>query len=139
MKKTILTIATALVMTLTSFANSTITPLNVKDAKSVLLTYLEATSVGNTDFNNFIFTNGFSYKNTANGDKYGKRDYLAFLKENQGLSYNCEKQSEIISQNSKTTVAKTTLKFQDFTRVDEITLKHSKKGWKISKVVTSYL
>lgn len=139
MKKTILTIATALVMTLSSFANTEIIPANVKDAKSVLLTYLEATAAGNTNFNNLIFANNFSYKNTERGQKYGKKDYLKFLKETQGLSYNCEKQSEIISQNNKIAVAKTTLKFENFTRVDHITMKQTKKGWKVSKVVTSYL
>lgn len=143
MKKVITTIVTAVLMTLSfsSFASTTINPLKVKDAKEILLTYVEAISIGSTDFNKFLFADDFQYENSANSNnkKYGKKEYLEFLKQNKGTIYNCETKSKILDQTGNTAIAKTVLKFENFTRVDHITLTQTKDGWKICKVVSSYL
>lgn len=140
MKRTIATIATAVVMTLSfsSYATTTINPLKTKKANEILLTYVEATSIGNLDLNKYLFTEDFQYTNTANKGKYGKKEYLEFLKINKGINYNCTTSYEILDQTSSTAMAKSIMKFENFTRVDHITLEQSTDGWKISKVITSY-
>ncbi len=139
--KKITTILAAVLMTisLSSFANSSANPLREKNAKDILLTYVEATALGTSDFNNYLFTKDFQYENLANKDKFGKREYVKFLDSNKGLNYNCNKSYEVLDVAGKTAIAKSTLVFENFTRVDHITLTQTKDGWKISKVVTSYM
>ncbi|MCI0921733.1 hypothetical protein [Sphingobacterium rhinopitheci] len=141
MKSKISTIVTALLMTLSlsSFANNYSNPLKAKDAKEILLTYAECTSIGNTDYNNFLFADDFQYENASNNSKSGKREYLKYLKENKGLNYNCVTSSEILDITGKTAIAKSIYKFDTFSRVDYITLAQTKEGWKVSKVITTYL
>lgn len=139
MKNTIATIATALLMTLSfSFAHASNNPLKTKDAKGILITYVESSSVGNTDYNNLLFTADFQYENTANKTKHTKTSYLKFLKENEGIVNNCRTSYEILDATNSIAIAKSTSTFDTFTRVDHITLTNSKDGWKISKVTTSY-
>ena len=141
MKGAILTITAAVLMTLSfsSFANNSIHPLRKIDAKDILLTYAEATSVGNNELSKFLFTNDFEYVNMANGKTSNKATYLKFLNENKNISYNCKTEYEILDSTGTTAVAKTTYKFEHFTRVDHITLTQTKDGWKVNKVITSYL
>lgn len=141
MKNKIATIATALLMTLSlsSFATTNGNPLKAKDAKNILLTYVESTSVGNIDYNKFLFTDDFEYENMANNQKAGKKEYVKFLKENKGLNFNCITTSDILDITGNTAIAKATSKFKDFTRIDHITLAQTKDGWKIARVITSYL
>lgn len=140
MKRTIATIATAVLMTLSfsSFANSGNNPLNSKPAKAILSTYVEAITIGNTDLNDFLFTEDFQYENTTNERKYGKKEYVLFLKQNKGITYDCNSNFEILDQTENTAIAKTTMKFKNFTRVDYITLVNSNGSWQVSKVITTY-
>lgn len=140
MKKTLTTIATALLMiaSFSSFAAENFNPLkNVATAK-ILNTYLEATTLGSTDLNNFLFADDFEYRNSANGDKFNKKQYSTFLKAHKGVQFDCETTYEILDESGQACVAKATMKFSNFTRVDYITLNQTKEGWKVSKVVTSY-
>lgn len=140
MKRTITTIATAILMivSFSSFATEKLNPLkNVATAK-ILTTYLEATTLGSTDLNKFLFADDFEYRNSANGDFFNKKQYTAFLKANKGIQFDCETTYEILDQSGQACVAKATMKFNNFTRVDYITLGQSEDGWKISKVVTGY-
>lgn len=141
MKKNITTILTAVLMviSLSSYANSIVNPLKEKMAKDILLNYVEATSIGSTAHNTYLFTDDFEYENTANHDKFNKKDYLKFLKENEGITYQCKTTHEMLDQSGNTAVAKSTLVFENFIRVDYITMTQSKDGWKISKIITSYL
>lgn len=141
MKRTITTIATAIIMiaSFSSFAGAA-TKLNpLKDAESakIVITYLEAITDGNTDLNNFLFAEDFEYKN-GNGHRFNKKKYIAFLQANKDLKYDCTTSYEILDQSGKACVAKATMKFDNFTRVDYITLNHSADGWKVHKVVTTY-
>lgn len=141
MKTKITSVVAALLMTLSlsSFANSYSNPLKAKEAKEILLTYAECTSIGNTDYNKFLFAEDFQYENASNNTKSGKRDYLKFLNENKGLNYNCTTTSEILDLTGKTAVAKAIYKFETFSRVDYITLAQTKDGWKVSKVISTFL
>ncbi|MDR2285012.1 MAG: nuclear transport factor 2 family protein [Sphingobacterium sp.] len=140
MKKSIATIATlfTLAFTFSAFAKETVNPLKDVNAKKIALTYVEAITLGNTEFNKHLFTSDFEYRNAANEQVSSRSEYLAFLKANKGLKYNCKTTYEILDQAGTTSVAKATMQFEQFTRVDYITMIQTVEGWKVSKVVTTY-
>ncbi|WDF67690.1 nuclear transport factor 2 family protein [Sphingobacterium oryzagri] len=140
MKKTLTTIAAALIMmtTFSAFAIEKSNPLKKFDSTSIVTIYLESVSLGNPSLNKFIFADNFEYQNTANNDSFNKKQYLKFLKQSEGAKFNCDTTYEILDQSGKTCIAKVSMIFDQFTRVDYITLNQSEDGWKVSKVVTTY-
>ncbi|TCV04841.1 hypothetical protein EDC17_10897, partial [Sphingobacterium alimentarium] len=85
MKKTLSTIAVAffMIISLSSFAKtSSINPLKNMDSKAILITYIEATTLGSDMYNKFLLTDDFEYVNTSNKGSYNKKAYLKFLKDN---------------------------------------------------------
>ncbi|WP_149913317.1 hypothetical protein [Sphingobacterium cavernae] len=140
MKKTLSTIATALIMiiSLSSFALPTVNPLKNMDTKAIVLTYIEATTLGSDIYNKYLLTEDFEYINTANEDSFNKKAYLKFLKTNKGLKFDAKTDYQILDETGKTCFAKATSIFKNFTRVDHITLNKTDEGWKVSKVVTTY-
>ncbi|MFD1772294.1 nuclear transport factor 2 family protein [Sphingobacterium suaedae] len=140
MKKIVTSIAAALIMitSLNAFAAEKANPLKNVESAKIITTYLEATTLGSVDMNKFLFSEDFEYRNTANGDTFGKKEYTKFLKAHKGITFDCETAYEILDQSGQACVAKATMKFANFTRVDYITLDQTEDGWKVSKVVTSY-
>ena len=63
---------------------------------------------------------------------------LKFLKNTKGCKFDCHTKSQILDETGKSCVAKATMKFNHFTRVDYITLNKTIDGWKVSKVVSTY-
>ncbi|TYR31780.1 hypothetical protein FXV77_20320 [Sphingobacterium phlebotomi] len=140
MKTTLKTIAAALIMvtSLSSFAAEKANPLKNVESDMIIDSYMEAVTVGSIDLNKFLFADDFQYSNVNNNDRAGKKEYIKFLKANKGIQYDCESSYEILSQDGKACVAKATMAFDNFTRVDYITLNQGKDGWKVSKVETTY-
>lgn len=138
MKTTITTIATAFIMmlSLSSFANAN--PLKDLNTTKIIATYLEVTALGAPDLHKYLFADDFQYTNATDKKTYGKREYTAFLKANKGLKYDCETSYEILDECGKACVAKVSMKFKNFTRVDYVTLSQGADNWKVSKVVTTY-
>ncbi|WP_437921521.1 nuclear transport factor 2 family protein [Sphingobacterium sp. LRF_L2] len=140
MKKTLTTIAAAFIMisSFSAFAAENANPLKNVESDKIVTTYLEATTLGTVELNKFLFADDFEYSNTANGDSFNKKQYTNFLKAHKGVKFDCETTYEILDQSGQACVAKATMKFANFTRVDYITLNQSAEGWKVSKVVTGY-
>ncbi|MCA5004664.1 nuclear transport factor 2 family protein [Sphingobacterium bovistauri] len=140
MKKTLATIVTALLMiaSFSSFAASVNNPLKDMNSKSILITYIESTTLGSDLYNKYLLTDDFEYNNTANQNSFNKKAYLKFLKENKGLKFDAKTDYQILDESGKTCIAKATSTFKNFTRVDHITLNKTQDGWKVSKVVTTY-
>ena len=140
MKTTVKTIAVALITisSLSSFAAEKANPLKDMGSDMIIHTYLEATTLGSTEMNKFLFTPDFTYHNVHKDNEVNRTAYLRFLKENEGHQYNCDTSYEILSQDGKVCFAKATMQFKNFTRIDYITLNQSKDGWKVSKVDTTY-
>ncbi|GGH23471.1 hypothetical protein FAZ19_17305 [Sphingobacterium alkalisoli] len=141
MKTTIITsIATALILFASSmaFAAEKANPLKNMTAVGIVAAYLDATALGNVEFNEQLFATDFEYHNTASDNKHGKKAYTKFLKQNKGLQYNCKTTYQILDECGKSCIAKATMEFENFTRVDHITLCNTKNGWQVSKVVTTY-
>lgn len=140
MNKIIATIATVFTLAFTTYASAkeTANPLKDFNAKKIVLLYVEALTTGNIDYNKHLFTSDFEYRNTANTEVAGRSKYINFLNANKGLKYNCATSYDILDQTGNTSVAKATMQFDNFTRVDYITMQQTKDGWKVSKVVTTY-
>ncbi|GHE28643.1 nuclear transport factor 2 family protein [Sphingobacterium griseoflavum] len=140
MKKTCATIATALLLISSCFAFSADkkNPLKNLESAKIITTYLEATTLGSIELNKYLFAEDFQYRNSINKDVYNKKQYLEFLKAHKGVTFNCKTSYEILDQSGKACVAKATMQFKHFTRVDYITLNQDEDGWKVSKVVTTY-
>ncbi|KGE13608.1 nuclear transport factor 2 family protein [Sphingobacterium deserti] len=141
MKTTCITIATALIImmiSLNGFSAIAANPLKDVTSAKVITTYLEATTLGSTDMNNFLFADDFEYRNTVNGDRFTKKAYSNFLKSHKGIKFDCQTTYEILDQSGQACVAKATMQFKNFTRIDYITLCQTQDGWKVTKVVTSY-
>lgn len=140
MKKTLTSIATALLMivSLSSFAAEKINPLKDMNSNSILMTFVESTTLGSDMYNNFLLTEDFEYTNTANKESFNKKAYLKFLEANKGLKFDAKTDYQILDESGKTCIAKATSTFKNFTRVDHITLNKTVEGWKVSKVVTTY-
>lgn len=140
MKKVLTTIAITMILFVSfgSFAAEKLDPLKDYNSKSIVHVYLEATTLGSIGMNKFLFADDFEYHNTASNKRFEKKEYTSFLNKHKGLKFNCETDYEILDESGQACVAKATMKFSNFTRVDYITLNHSKEGWKISKVVTTY-
>ena len=144
MKKSITTIATAMLLlfTLNAYAannNNNNSPARFMETTHLVNSYLAATVYGVTTYGKSLFTADFLFTNTATGKKYQRTAYSSFLVANKGLIYNCSTSYDILDESEFVCMAKATMKFKDFTREDYITLTKSNEGWKVSQVISSYL
>lgn len=140
MKNIVSTIITALLIiaTSSSFASTKHNPLKDLSSFNIINTYLESTTAGNNTLDKYLFAEDFEYRNGMHKKGYTKSEYMRFLKKNKGLKYDCTTTYEILNESGEVCMAKATMKFTNFTRVDYITLTHNSDGWKVSKVVTTY-
>ncbi|MCL7989279.1 nuclear transport factor 2 family protein [Sphingobacterium sp. lm-10] len=142
MKKTITSIAAALLMIISfsSFAAKPIYSAAPTASSNTLSAYVSSLTEGLNDFNNMIFAKDFEYRNTADRTEktFNRRQYMQFLKNNKGLKFDCTTTYQILDETGNTSLAKVTMAFRDFTRVDYVTLHANDRGWKVSKVVTTY-
>jgi len=141
MKKSITTIATALMMivSFSSFAKTTNNPRTNLSSKATIKAYLEANALANLSSSPQLFASDFEYQTTSKpNEKFNKKQYRDFLKNTKGLQYDCITTYEIMDENAEVSVAKATMTFPTFIRVDYITLTRGQQSWQISKVVTTY-
>ncbi len=138
MKSLITTIVSAACMLLSvnSYASN---PVKELAAKDVLHYYIEAVTLGSDTYHKYILADDFEYINTANQGKSNKKAYLQFLKENKGYICDADTEYTILDQSGKSCLAKSTMTFKNFTRVDHITMNNTEDGWKVSKIVTTYI
>lgn len=140
MKNLIKTIAflSFLVFSMSSFAK-TANPYKHASAPSIVDSYIQAVSMGNTKYSQYLFTSDFRYIQANKTSKqYNRKELITFLKKQEGYTMNCEASYKIIEQNKDFSVAKVTLVFPSFTRTDYVTLANSEKTWAITQVVTSF-
>lgn len=140
MKKTLTTVITALIVitSFSAFAAGNVNPVKKFNSSSIVGIYLESAAMGNPNLNKYIFADDFQYCNSANKDSFGKKAYMRFLKQSAGAKFDCKTDYEILDQSGQTCLAKATMTFPDFVRVDYITLTNRQDVWKISKIVTTY-
>ena len=131
-------VAVIAVVAIVFTVNAEVKPYKDLDSKEVIMQYVGASLLGNSNYTKEMFTEDFEYSNTSNKEKFGKKAYMKYLKSVKDLKFDCKQQLEILDQVGNTAVGKITMNFDNFTRVDHMTLLQTADGWKIRKVITTY-
>jgi len=121
-----------------TFASYHRDPLKDLDSQQIVQAYLEAITQGKTNHSKYLFANDFQYESSTNKINYSKVQFCQFLQVNKGIHLDCQATAQILDATSNTCIAKTSMTFANFTRVDYITLSRHRQGWKISKIITTY-
>ena len=140
MKRILSTLVIALVMltSFTAFAGSKTLIDKAFESSKTVKNYLEFINTVDIKVHKNLFTADFEYVNKSNNKRISKKDYVQFLNANKGLQYNCTTKYEVLDECSKTAIAKITMDFGNFVRVDHIALTKEQNDWKISKITTDY-
>ncbi|HBW80924.1 MAG TPA: hypothetical protein DEF78_12975, partial [Sphingobacterium sp.] len=67
-----------------------------------------------------------------------RSEVVKAFKKQKGEKLNCTVSTAIIEESADYMVAKVTLKFEDFTKTDLVTLERVGNDWKVSKSINSY-
>jgi len=147
MKTLVKTFAAAALIAVSTFAMAGETPVsktekatvNLSTAAFALNHYVAVTTEGESAGVEQIFAEDFSQKVQSANTKTNSRDQVVkSLKKQKGEKLNCTVTSDIIEESADYMVAKVTLKFEDFTKTDLVTLVREGNVWKISKSINSY-
>ncbi len=110
--------------------------LNAALVENVVDAYINSTVKGNTAYINQLFDDNFVQRFQTNHKQapVSKAAYLKHLKSQEGITFNCDSDFEVIEKSNYYSIAKVTLNFDNFTRVDYVSLQLEDSGWKIKEV-----
>ncbi len=110
--------------------------VNLSTADFALDHYVAVTTEGESAGVAQLFAADFSQK--ANATINSRDELVKFFKKQKGEKLNCTVSTDIIEESTDYMVAKVTLKFEDFTKTDLVTLVREGNDWKVSKSINSY-
>ena len=110
--------------------------VNLSTADFALDHYVAVTTAGESAGVNQLFTEDFSQKANVTTNK--RDELVKFFKKQKGEKLNCTVSTDIIEESADYMVAKVTLKFENFTKTDLVTLVREGNSWKVSSSVNSY-
>ncbi len=134
-----LTAALLIIFSASAFANDE-TKSNKLQMDYAIHTYIEAVNNGkikdlpsvlDPDVK-FTFTKGKEIKN------YGKTEIMESLKSSENIVQNCQTDYSVIESNPAQAIVKVTMKYENFSKINFVTLNNTSKGWKIITVSTSF-
>ncbi len=113
--------------------------VNLSTADLALDHYVAVTTEGESAGVEQLFADDFSQKIQAtNAQSNSRSAVVKLLKKQKGEKLNCTVSTDIIEESADYMVAKVTLKFEDFTKTDLVTLDRVGNDWKVSKSINSY-
>ncbi|MDF2476511.1 MAG: hypothetical protein K0S24_1994 [Sphingobacterium sp.] len=113
--------------------------VNLSTADLALDHYVAVTTEGESAGVEQIFATDFSQKvQASNAQTHNRSALIKSLKKQKGEKLNCTVTSDIIEESADYMVAKVTMKFEDFTKTDLVTLVREDNNWKVSSSVNSY-
>ncbi|RKE52751.1 nuclear transport factor 2 family protein [Sphingobacterium detergens] len=113
--------------------------INLSTADLALDHYVSVTIEGESAGVEQLFATDFNQKIQASNAKTNSRnEVVKYLKKQKGEKLNCTVTSDIIEESADCMVAKVTLKFENFTKTDLVTLVREGNVWKVSKSINSY-
>ncbi|MDR2269571.1 MAG: nuclear transport factor 2 family protein [Sphingobacterium sp.] len=144
MKTLVKTFAAAALIAVSTFAMAADKPasktekanVNLSTADFALDHYVAVTTEGESAGVAQLFAADFSQK--ANATTNSRDELVKFFKKQKGEKLNCTVSTDIIEESTDYMVAKVTLKFEDFTKIDLVTLVREGNDWKVSKSINSY-
>ncbi|WP_333578122.1 nuclear transport factor 2 family protein [Sphingobacterium sp.] len=120
-------------------AKATKENVNLSTADFALEHYVAVTTAGESAGVEQLFANDFNQKIQASNTQSNNRsEVVKSLKKQKGEKLNCTVSTDIIEESADYMVAKVTLKFENFTKTDLVTLERVGNDWKVSKSINSY-
>ena len=120
-------------------AKATKTNVNLSTADFALAQYVAVTIEGEPAGVEQLFADDFSQKiQASNAQSNSRSAVVKLLKKQKGEKLNCTVSTDIIEESADYMVAKLTLKFENFTKTDLVTLERVGNDWKVSKSINSY-
>ncbi|MGE8293549.1 MAG: nuclear transport factor 2 family protein, partial [Sphingobacterium sp.] len=113
--------------------------VNLSTADFALEHYVAVTTAGESAGVEQLFAEDFSQKiQSSNAQTHSREVVVKSLKKQKGEKLNCTVTTDIIEESADYMVAKVTLKFEDFTKTDLVTLVRENNNWKVSSSVNAY-
>ncbi|GAA4168541.1 nuclear transport factor 2 family protein [Sphingobacterium ginsenosidimutans] len=147
MKALVKTFAAAALIAVSTFAMAAEGPgsksakanVNLSTADFALEHYVAVTTEGASAGVEQLFTGDFSQKvQASNAQSHSRSALIKSLKKQKGEKLNCAVSTDIIEESADYMVAKVTLKFENFTKTDLVTLVREGNNWKVTSSVNSY-
>ncbi|WP_343321547.1 nuclear transport factor 2 family protein [Sphingobacterium multivorum] len=147
MKTLVKTFAAAALIALSTFAmaadgpgaNATKANVNLSTADFALEHYVAVTTEGESAGVDQLFATDFNQKiQSSNAQSNSRSAVVKLLKKQKGEKLNCTVSTDIIEESADYMLAKVTLKFENFTKTDLVTLEREGNDWKVSKSINSY-
>ncbi|WP_223580258.1 nuclear transport factor 2 family protein [Sphingobacterium sp. GVS05A] len=147
MKTLVKTFAAAALIAVSTFAMAAEGPgsksakanVNLSTADFALEHYVAVTTEGKSAGVEHIFAADFSQKvQASNAQTHSRSALIKSLKKQKGEKLNCAVSTDIIEESADYMVAKVTLKFENFTKTDLVTLVREGNNWKVSSSVNAY-
>jgi len=115
------------------------TNVNLSTADFALEHYVAVTTEGESAGVEQLFAEDFTQKiQSTNTQSNSRSEVVKSLKKQKGEKLNCTVSTDIIEESADYMVAKVTLKFENFTKTDLVTLERMGNDWKVSKSINSY-
>ena len=147
MKTLVKTFAAAALIAVSTFAMATEGPgakatkanVNLSTADLALDHYVAVTTEGESAGVEQLFAEDFNQKiQASNAQSNSRSAVVKLLKKQKGEKLNCTVSTDILEESADYMVAKVTLKFENFTKTDLVTLERVGNDWTVSKSINSY-
>jgi len=147
MKTLVKTFAAAALIAVSTFtmaaegpgAKATKANVNLSTADFALDHYVAVTTEGESAGVEQLFAEDFKQKIQAtNAQNHSHNEVVKSLKKQKGEKLNCTVTTDILEESADLMIAKVTLKFENFTKTDLVTLERIGSDWKVSKSINSY-
>ncbi|WP_313531706.1 nuclear transport factor 2 family protein [Sphingobacterium multivorum] len=147
MKALVKTFAAAALIAVSTFAMAAEGPgakaakanVNLSTADFAIEHYVAVTTEGESAGVEQLFAEDFNQKIQAtNAQSNSRSEVVKSLKKQKGEKLNCTVSTDIIEESADYMVAKVTLKFENFTKTDLVTLERAGNDWKVSRSINSY-
>jgi hypothetical protein len=120
-------------------AKATKANINLYTADFALEHYVAVTTAGESAGVEQLFAADFNQKiQTTNALSNSRSEVVKSLKKQKGEKLNCRVSTDILEESADYMIAKVTLKFDNFTKTDLVTLERVDNDWKVSKSINSY-
>ena len=138
--KTLQNIALIIFFTLTSSGFTQANPKPTLAMDQVLTAYIDCTTQGNLENVHQVFSENFRHTINRNGKPFSinKKEMLDFLKETKNVQLNCKTSYSIVEESGDCVIAKVSMQYDLFTKVDLVTLCRGTNGWEVSQVISTY-
>ncbi|WP_367211248.1 nuclear transport factor 2 family protein [Sphingobacterium sp. R2] len=120
-------------------AKATKTNVNLSTADLALDHYVAVKTEGESTGVEQLFAEDFNQKiQASNVQSNSRSEVVKLLKKQKGEKLNCTVSTDILEESADYMVAKVTLKFENSTKADLVTLERVGNDWKVSKSINSY-